>query len=36
MEFKPIIKKSPKLMDARIFKEGIMGLRNELLVIPLE
>ena len=36
MEFKPIMKNSPKLMDVRIFKEGIMGLTNELLVIPLE
>ena len=36
MQFKPIIKATPKLMDSRIFKEGIMGLRNELQVIPLE
>jgi propionate CoA-transferase len=26
MEFKPIIAAAPKLMDARIFKEGVMGL----------
>ena len=36
MEFKPIMRTPPKLMDERIFKEGIMGLRNELQVIPLE
>jgi propionate CoA-transferase len=36
MEFKPVMKTSPKLMDARIFKRGIMGLKKELVVIPLE
>ena len=36
MEFTPIMKNPPKLMDARIFREGIMGLRKELMVIPLD
>ncbi len=35
MEFKPIIKKNPRLMDARIFADGPMGLRADLLSIPL-
>jgi propionate CoA-transferase len=34
MGFKPIIKGAPKLMDARIFRDEPMGLKNELLEIP--
>jgi propionate CoA-transferase len=36
MGFRPIIKGTPKLMDARIFGIEPMGLKNELLTIPLE
>lgn len=36
MGFKPLIKKPPRLMDARIFKPGPMGLRNDLLTVPIE
>ena len=32
LEFQPIVR-SPKLMDARIFRDGPMGLREELLRI---
>jgi propionate CoA-transferase len=35
MEFKPIIRNDPKLMDAAIFGEGPMGLRERMLAIPL-
>ncbi|SPF48321.1 Acetate CoA-transferase YdiF [Syntrophobacter sp. SbD1] len=31
MDFKPVMKSPPGLMDARIFTEGPMGLRDELL-----
>ena len=33
MGFQPIVR-SPKLMDARIFRDGPMGLREELLRVP--
>jgi propionate CoA-transferase len=36
MDFKPIIKEPPRLMDERIFRFEPMGLREELLTIPLE
>ena len=36
MEFKPVLKCPPRLMDARIFAEAPMNLRNDLLVMPLE
>jgi propionate CoA-transferase len=36
MGFTPIINGTPKLMDARIFGEGPMRLKNELLTIPIE
>ena len=36
MGFTPIMKKPPQLMDDRIFREEAMGLKNELLTIPLE
>ncbi len=35
MDFKPIVKR-PRIMDARIFLPDPMGLRNDLLVLPLE
>jgi propionate CoA-transferase len=35
MEFKPIVRGEPKLMDAAIFGDGPMGLRERMLVIPL-
>jgi propionate CoA-transferase len=36
MEFKPVIPRDPLLMDGRIFREGVMDLRNDLLAIPLD
>lgn len=36
MAFKPIINGQPRLMDGRIFLDGPMGLKNELLAISLE
>lgn len=36
MDFKPIIKGSPRLMDERIFKPDQMGLKDDLLTLPLE
>ncbi len=36
MDFKPIIKDPPGLMDARIFRFEPMGLKDDLLVIPLD
>jgi propionate CoA-transferase len=36
MEFKPIIRKRPAVMDARIFAQDPMGLRGDLLRMPLE
>jgi len=35
MDFKPSIPRDPALMDARIFREGVMDLRNDLVDIPL-
>ena len=35
MEFRPVIKGTPKLMDERIFNHEPVGLREELLSIPL-
>ena len=34
--FEPIIRGEPKLMDARIFAAGPMGLKDDLLTVPLE
>jgi propionate CoA-transferase len=34
--FEPIIRGEPKLMDARIFAAESMGLKDELLTVPLE
>jgi propionate CoA-transferase len=36
MDFKPIIERDPVLMDARIFLDKPMGLRDDLLSLPLE
>jgi propionate CoA-transferase len=36
MDFKPIIKGSPRLMDERIFKPEPMGLKKHLLALTLE
>jgi propionate CoA-transferase len=35
MEFRPVLNKTPKLMEANIFREGKMGLRERMLTIPL-
>ncbi|MFB9263865.1 acyl CoA:acetate/3-ketoacid CoA transferase [Bradyrhizobium erythrophlei] len=35
MDFKPLVPRDPVLMDPRIFHEGPMDLRNDLLTIPL-
>jgi propionate CoA-transferase len=34
--FEPIIRGAPKLMDARIFADEPMGLKDDLLTVPLE
>ncbi len=36
MDFEPIIRGEPKLMDARIFRDEPMQLRRQLLAVPLE
>jgi propionate CoA-transferase len=36
MDFKPLIPRDPALMDRRIFASGPMGLRDDLLRIPLD
>jgi propionate CoA-transferase len=36
MDFKPVMKTPPKLMDARIFRTESMGLKRDMLEIPLE
>ena len=36
MDFKPLIPRDPLLMDARIFRDGVMDLRNDMLTIPLD
>jgi propionate CoA-transferase len=36
MEFKPIMRRDPAVMDKRIFLDGPMGLRDDLLSIPLK
>lgn len=36
MDFKPLIPRDPLVMDARIFREGLMDLRESLLTIPLD
>ncbi|MGX1318006.1 propionate CoA-transferase [Bradyrhizobium sp. USDA 377] len=36
MDFKPLIPRDPALMDARIFRDGPMELRERLLTIPLD
>jgi propionate CoA-transferase len=36
MGFEPIIKGEPRLMDARVFADGLMGLKDDLLTVPLE
>ena len=35
MEFRPVMNKAPKLMEAAIFRDGKMGLRERMLAIPL-
>jgi propionate CoA-transferase len=36
MDFKPIIRATPDLMDARIFRNELMDLREDMLRLPLE
>jgi propionate CoA-transferase len=36
MEFKPVMKQPPELMDLRIFQPETMGLKREMLEIPVE
>jgi propionate CoA-transferase len=36
MDFKPVIPRDPIPMDPRIFREGAMDLRNDLLAVPLD
>lgn len=35
MDFRPVINGDPKLMDARIFADGPMNLRDDMLAVPL-
>ena len=35
LDFKPVIPRDPALMDERIFRDGVMDLRNDLVDIPL-
>jgi len=35
MDFEPIVRGAPRTMDARIFRTSAMGLRDELLSVPL-
>jgi propionate CoA-transferase len=36
MDFEPVIRKPPKLMDERIFQLPSMGIKDDLLTIPME
>lgn len=36
MRFRPVVSPNLKRMDARIFRRGPMGLRNDILYLPLE
>ncbi len=36
MDFKPIIRGTPDLMDARIFRNELMELRDDMLLMPLD
>ncbi|HYQ60899.1 MAG TPA: acyl CoA:acetate/3-ketoacid CoA transferase [Desulfatiglandales bacterium] len=36
MDFKPVMKTPPKLMDARIFRTELMNLKRDMLEIPME
>ena len=36
MDFRPSIPREPSLMDARIFHEGVMDLRRDMVAIPLD
>lgn len=36
MEFKPIVRRDPATMDKRIFSNGLMGLRDDLVRFPLD
>ena len=36
MDFKPLIPREPAPMDARIFREGVMDLRNDMVGIPMD
>jgi propionate CoA-transferase len=36
MDFRPAIPRDPVAMDARIFREGVMDLREDMLTIPLD
>jgi propionate CoA-transferase len=36
MDFQPIMNEPPRLMDARIFRDEPMGLKNEIMEVPLQ
>lgn len=36
MDFKPVIARDPIAMDERIFREGVMDLRDDMIAIPLD
>ncbi len=36
MDFRPIIRRPPRLMDERIFRDEPMGIKDDILAVPLE
>ena len=36
MDFRPLMPRDPVMMDGRIFREGVMDLRQDMLAIPLD
>jgi propionate CoA-transferase len=36
MDFKPLLPREPSLMDGRIFRDGPMDLRNDMVAIPMQ
>ena len=36
LAFEPIVRSMPKLMDPRIFATGVMGLKDDLMMIPMD
>ncbi len=36
LAFEPIVRSAPKLMDPRIFATGVMGLKDDLMALPMD